>query len=65
MIAAAFLFQNPADPGATYVRERVAEMGLPAAVREVCGLTPAKDDLTVMIVEAYYDLAQEAEHTGS
>ena len=65
VIAAALLFQNPTDPGAIYVRERVAEMRLPPAVREVCGLTAVEDDLTVMIVEAYYDLAQEAEHTGS
>ena len=52
-IAAAFRFRNPDDPGAVYVRERVAAIGLPAAVAEVCELTPAEDDLKVMICQAY------------
>ena len=52
-IAAAFRFRNPDDPGAVYVRERVAAIGLPAAVAEVCELSPAEDDLKVMICQAY------------
>ena len=52
-IAAAFRFRNPDDPGAVYVRERVAAVGLPAAVAEVCELSPAEDDLREMICQAY------------
>ena len=52
-IAAAFRFRNPDDPGAVYVRERMAAVGLPAAVAEVCELTPAEDDLKMMICQAY------------
>ena len=52
-IAAAFRFRNPDDPGAVYVRERVAAIGLPAVVAEVCELSPAEDDLKVMICQAY------------
>ena len=52
-IAAAFCFRNPDDPGAVYVRERVAAVGLAAAVVEVCELSPEEDDLKVMICQAY------------
>ena len=52
-IAAAFLYRNPDDPGAVYVQERVAAVGLPAAVRELCELTAAEEDLVEMIVAAY------------
>jgi mannitol-1-phosphate 5-dehydrogenase len=52
-IAAAFRFRSPDDPGAVYVRERMAAVGLPAAVVEMCELTPAEDDLKRMICQAY------------
>jgi mannitol-1-phosphate 5-dehydrogenase len=56
-VAAALWFENPADSSAVYVRERVAAAGLPAAVRELCSLTSAEDDLAAAIQEAYDDLA--------
>jgi mannitol-1-phosphate 5-dehydrogenase len=59
--AAGLLFQNPDDPGSVYVRERVAELGVPAAVRDLCELTSAEEDLAAMIAEAYQDLAGPAE----
>ena len=52
-IAAAFRFSSPDDPGAVYVRERVAAVGLPAAVTEVCELRADEDDLREMICEAF------------
>jgi mannitol-1-phosphate 5-dehydrogenase len=56
-IAAALWFANLIDPSAVYVRGRIAEAGLPDAVRELCGLTAAEDDLAVEIERAYDDLA--------
>ena len=56
-IAAAFRFSNPDDPGAVYVQERMAAIGLPAAVAEVCELSPEEDDLRAMICEAYQAMA--------
>jgi mannitol-1-phosphate 5-dehydrogenase len=55
-IAAALWFENPADAGSTFVRGRVSTAGLSAAVRELCGLTRAEDDLATMIEEAYLSL---------
>ena len=60
-VAAGLLFQNPDDPGAVYVQEHIAELGVPAAVRDLCELTPVEDDLVAMIVEAYQDLAGPVE----
>ncbi len=54
--AAAFLFRNPADPGAVYVQDRIAQNGIESAVREVCGLTPVEDDLANAIVKTYGEL---------
>ena len=66
-IAAALWFENPADPGALYVRERIAAAGLPAAVRELCELAAAEGALAALIEEAYRDLTidenTELEHT--
>ncbi len=56
-IAAAFRFSNPDDPGAVYVQDRVAAIGLPAAVAEVCELSPGEDDLRTMICAAYEAMA--------
>jgi mannitol-1-phosphate 5-dehydrogenase len=57
-IAGALLFDPPVDAGASYVRLRIAELGLEAAVRDVCGLTPVEDDLVRMILAAYRELEQ-------
>jgi mannitol-1-phosphate 5-dehydrogenase len=51
--AAAFLFKNSGDPGAAHVQARIAQVGIGAAVRELCELTPDEDDLATSIVEAY------------
>lgn len=52
-IAAALHFDQAGDDSATYVRARISEVGVAAAVRELCGLTGAEDDLVQMIVTAY------------
>jgi mannitol-1-phosphate 5-dehydrogenase len=58
-VAAGLQFGNPADSGAGYVQERVARLGLPAAVRELCGLSEAEEDLVKAIVRAYRRLQGE------
>lgn len=63
-IAAAFRFSNPDDPGAAYVRGRVAAIGLPAAVAEVCELGPEDDDLRTLICEAYETFQPPARPVG-
>jgi mannitol-1-phosphate 5-dehydrogenase len=55
--AAAFLFQNPCDPGANEVQERVGQAGIEMAVRKMCDLEPAEDDLLAAIVRAYHEMA--------
>jgi mannitol-1-phosphate 5-dehydrogenase len=55
-IAGALLFNPPGDAGASYVQLRIAELGLQAAVRELCGLTSGEDDLVRMILNAYHAL---------
>lgn len=52
-IAAAFLYRNPADAGALYVQQRLAEADLADVVRELCGLTSDEEDLVEAIVAAY------------
>jgi mannitol-1-phosphate 5-dehydrogenase len=56
-IAAAFRFQNPSDTSAAYVQQQVAELGIEAAVRELCELTEAEDDLASLIVNEYRRIA--------
>ena len=51
--AAALRFNVPGDLSAAYVRERVAAMGVEAAVRELCGLGDAEAGLIAEIVMAY------------
>jgi mannitol-1-phosphate 5-dehydrogenase len=71
-IAAGFLFHNPDDPGVATIQERITQMGIKGAVREVCELTDAEDDLVTAIVAAYRrlleekwaDLAQQAGELG-
>jgi mannitol-1-phosphate 5-dehydrogenase len=52
VIAAGFLYDDPGDPGAVFVQERIAALGLPAAVREVCDLAEDEADLAEMICTA-------------
>ncbi len=54
-IAAGFLYNDPADLGATYVQEQVAQLGISAAVRQVCELTDSEADLAEMITMAYQE----------
>lgn len=58
-IAAGLRFDNPDDPGAVHVQQRIAALSLPAAVREVCGLTEAEQDLVEAIMRAYHRLPME------
>jgi mannitol-1-phosphate 5-dehydrogenase len=55
-IAAGLLYRNPADPGAVWVQERVAALGVTGALREVCELTPADAELAAMIEAAYQEI---------
>jgi mannitol-1-phosphate 5-dehydrogenase len=58
-IAAGLRFDNPDDPGAVHVQQGIATLGLPAAVREVCGLTEAEQDLIKAVMRAYHRLPME------
>jgi mannitol-1-phosphate 5-dehydrogenase len=53
-IAAGLRYNDPDDPGAIYVQQRIATLGLSAAVREVCGLTDAELDLVEAVVQNYH-----------
>jgi mannitol-1-phosphate 5-dehydrogenase len=57
--AAGLQFDNPAGPGVGFVQERIATLGLAGAVRELCGLTGAEEDLVEAIVQAYGRLQEE------
>jgi mannitol-1-phosphate 5-dehydrogenase len=52
-IAAGLRYRNPADPGAVWVQDRVAALGLAGALHEVCDLTDADGELAGMIAAAY------------
>ena len=58
-IAAGLTYDDPGDAGATHVQQQISALGLPAAVREVCGLTEAEADLIEAIVGAYHHLSSE------
>jgi mannitol-1-phosphate 5-dehydrogenase len=58
-IAAGLRYADPGDPGAADVQQRIADLGLPAAVHEICGLTEAELDLIGTIVRAYRRLPME------
>jgi mannitol-1-phosphate 5-dehydrogenase len=58
-IAAGLRYEQPDDPGAVHVQGRIAALGLPAAVYEVCGLSGAEQDLAEAIVQAYQRLSLE------
>jgi mannitol-1-phosphate 5-dehydrogenase len=53
-IAAGLRYNDPDDPGAVYVQQRIATLGLSAAVREVCGLTDVELDLVEAVVRNYH-----------
>jgi mannitol-1-phosphate 5-dehydrogenase len=53
-IAAGLRYNDPDDPGAVYVQQRIAALGLSAAVREVCGLSNAELDLLEAVVRNYH-----------
>ena len=48
-IAAGFLYNDPDDPGAVFVQEKVAVLGIAAAAREVCELADDEADLAELI----------------
>jgi mannitol-1-phosphate 5-dehydrogenase len=55
-VAAGFLYNDPDDPGAVFAQERVALLGLSAAVQELCELADDEADLVEMITSAYGEL---------
>jgi len=60
-IAAGLRYTDARDGGAKYVQETISNSGLRGAIREICGLTPADDDLVASIVQAYRRQALEDE----
>ncbi|MEJ2557380.1 MAG: C-GCAxxG-C-C family (seleno)protein [Anaerolineae bacterium] len=64
-IAAGLRYDDPDDPGVTYIQQRIATLGLPEAVREICGLTEAELDLIEAITQAYQRLALEEKGTNA
>lgn len=52
-IAAALRFDPPGDPSASTVRKKVENLGVRAAVQELCGLTEDEHSLVMSIVRAY------------
>ena len=61
-IAAAFHYRNADDPGAVHVQRRLAEVGPLAAVRDVCELGEAEEDLAVSIADMVHQLGKEMQH---
>jgi C_GCAxxG_C_C family probable redox protein len=58
-IAAGLHLSDPDDPGAAQMQQRIAVLGLPAAVRDICELTEPELDLPKAIVQAYHRLPME------
>jgi mannitol-1-phosphate 5-dehydrogenase len=58
-IAAGLRYNDPDDPGAVHVQQRIASLGLSAAVREVCELTEAELDLIEAVMRAYHRLSSK------
>ena len=52
-LAAALKYEDADDEGAVYVQQQIAAQGLPDAIRTLCGLSVAEDDLVSEIAEAY------------
>jgi mannitol-1-phosphate 5-dehydrogenase len=59
--AAGLHFTEPQDAGAAHVQERIATLGLLRAVRELCGLNEAEEDLVRAIMRAYRRLPMDEE----
>jgi mannitol-1-phosphate 5-dehydrogenase len=55
-VAAGLQYDDPDDPGAVYVQQRITALGLVAAVHEVCGLTEAEPNLVEAVVRACHHL---------
>jgi mannitol-1-phosphate 5-dehydrogenase len=51
-MAAALRYRDPADPGACYVQARVMELGLRAAISELCELQPDEQGLATLVLAA-------------
>jgi mannitol-1-phosphate 5-dehydrogenase len=60
-IAAGLRYNDPDDPGAVYVQQRIATQGLSGAIREICGLTDAELDLVEAAARHYHHLEVEKE----
>ncbi len=56
-IAAALRYRVPADPGASHVQARVTELGLRAAISELCELRPEEEGLAALVLAADSRLA--------
>jgi mannitol-1-phosphate 5-dehydrogenase len=64
-LAAALRYRNSDDPGAVAVQAHIADLGLPDAVRTLCGLTDETDadvsaNIIADVMQAYAQLAREA-----
>lgn len=54
--ACALRYDNPADPEAVWIQQRIAEQGLRATIVEVCGLLDDEADVVDAIAEEYQKL---------
>ncbi len=54
--AAAFLYHNACDAGAIAIQERIAQCGIEVAVREICQLSPAEEDIATAVTAAYVEI---------
>jgi C_GCAxxG_C_C family probable redox protein len=61
-LTAALCYSNPDDAGGLAVQARIAELGLPGAVRALCELTSDEAaDIVPAVMRAYERLAREAD----
>ncbi len=58
-VAAVFFYDNANDPEAVWIQQRVGEIGLRAAIFEICGLQPDETDVVDAVLEQY-DLLKNA-----
>lgn len=54
--ACALRYDNPTDPAAVWIQQRIAEQGLCATIYEVCELEPDETDVAKAIIAAYEEL---------
>jgi mannitol-1-phosphate 5-dehydrogenase len=54
--ACALLYASPEDKQAVWIQERIREMGLRLAIRQVCGLAAEEDDVVDGIAAEYRNL---------